>query len=120
MQRLTDLRTELMAPQANWEAIIGNANGLGETTVTLGRWIRAASDLVPGLITPLLVLENAQLSQPIHTTSGVHLIRWTESEAGKYELAEVRGDVRTHMLLHLLEYLAKQSADELPLVNLDW
>lgn len=120
VQRLTDLRTELMAPQANWETIIGNTNGLGETTLTNGRWIKAAGDLVPGLITPLLELDCDQLSQPIHTTSGVHLIRWTETEAGKYELPEVRGDVRTHMLLHLLEYLAKQSADELPLVNLDW
>lgn len=117
---LTVLRTQLVESeaQANWEQIVEQANNRRKTMITLGLWIRPTGDLAPGLTTALLQLNSAQLSQPIHTAGGVHLIRWTESETGKYELPEVSSDVRTHMLLYLLEFLAKQSAGELPLVNL--
>lgn len=118
-QELTVLRTQLIESEApaNWERIVEQANNQRETMITLGLWIRPTGDLAPGLTTALLQLNSDQLSQPIHTAGGVHLVRWTETEPGYYLLAEVRSDVRTHMLLYLLEYLAKQSADELPLVN---
>ena len=56
-----------------------------------------------------------EVSEPIHTATGVHLIKLHKVEAGSKALADVRDEVRVHMLIHLLEHLARQSESQLPL-----
>ncbi len=91
-----------------------------EATVIVftSKWVRGSGDLDPSLITPLLSSVPGDFSKPLDTASGVHIIRLIDTEAGKLQLAEVRGQVRAHMLLYLLEYLAQPSQEHLPLVRL--
>lgn len=115
-QRLEELRSQLSTTQVNWEQLDKRDGDQADLSVSRQRWVRGTGDLVPRLITPLLEMDIDQLSQPIHTATGVHLVHLIDVEVGSYVLSDVRGDVRTHMLLYLLEHLAKQSAEEWPLL----
>ena len=78
-------------------------------------WARGTGDLEPTIISALMKMEPGAYSQPIHTPTGVHLVKLIEVEEGTKELSEVRDEVRAHMLLHLLDHLARQSESQLPL-----
>lgn len=77
--------------------------------------VRGTGDVDPRLITPLLALEPGEWSEPIHTATGVHVLKLIQTLPGEAKLEEVKGDVRMHMLVFLLEHLASQSRDKLPL-----
>lgn len=115
-QRLDKLRSQFVANPPDWEQLRPLTADQTDQTIVSGRWVRGSGDWSPELITPLLELEIGQISPPIHTATGVHVIRLLEREAGKFSIDQVRGDVRAHMLLVLLEYLAEQSQQQLPLV----
>ncbi len=78
-------------------------------------WVRGSGSLEPQLIGGLLKMKQRQVSTPIHTAGGVHLVWLLEREPGDRDLDEVRDEVRAHMLVFLLEHLASQSSQQLPL-----
>lgn len=78
-------------------------------------WVRGSGQLEPELIGGVLGREAPGIAGPVHSAGGVHMLFLSAKEAGQLALAEVRDEVRAHMLLFLLEHLAKQSAQQLPL-----
>ena len=119
---LATLRSRLMSGDLSWHDL---AAELQQSELLKGRadkfriredlWARGTGDLDPTIVSALLKMEPGTYSQPIHTASGVHVVKLLAVEPGSRELADVRDEVRAHMLLHLLDHLARQSESELPL-----
>ena len=80
------------------------------------RWIEGSGSLDPQAIDALLKLQVGDVSQPVHTPSGVHLIRLLDRQTGDLQLEQVKDEVRAHLLVYLLHYLASKSEDQLPLI----
>ena len=119
---LTAMRSRLMSGDLNWKDLaseLGRSellkDDVGKFLVREDLWARGTGDLEPTIVTVLMKLEPDSYSEPIHTPTGVHLVKLLEVEPGSRELSEVRDEVRAHMLLHLLEHLARQSESQLPL-----
>lgn len=123
---LNALRNRLVKGDLAWkdlESELQRAESLGEMPVQMrvreDLWVRGTGDLDPTIVSTLVKLEPNSISDPIHTPTGVHLVKLLEIEAGTKELADVRDEVRAHMLIHLLDHLAKQSESQLPLKSAD-
>ncbi|GAB5405459.1 MAG: hypothetical protein Aurels2KO_36900 [Aureliella sp.] len=54
-------------------------------------------------------------SPPIDSIVGVHLVRVVGTEPGDREFEAVKDEVRANVIVYLLDYLARTSADRLPL-----
>ena len=123
---LMDLRSRLLSSDLNWKDL---ATELQESELLNGQadkirvredlWARGTGDLEPTIVTALMKMEPNTYSEPIHSATGVHLVKLLAVEAGSRELSEVRDEVRAHMLLHLLEHLARQSESQLPLIAVE-
>lgn len=79
------------------------------------RWVRGTGDLDPRLLDTIITLQKDDISAPVHSASGVHLIRLIDMKPGNRGLSEARDEVRGHMLIFLLDHLADKSAASLPL-----
>lgn len=86
--------------------------------VMQSRWVRGMGDLDNRIVDAMLNLEEGSWSPIFHTATGVHALHLLEVKEGDKELSQVEDVVRVHMLIFLLEGLAKQSAKELPLKRL--
>ena len=86
--------------------------------VVQSRWVRGMGDLDNRIVDAMLNLEEGSWSPIFHTATGVHALQLLEVKEGDKELSQVEDAVRVHMLIFLLEGLAKQSAKELPLKRL--
>ncbi len=106
-------REQLVGRPADWTASLDTPDSQS-VAISRGTWVRGHGTLDPAMISPLLEAQIGDISQ-VHTASGVHLIRLVAKETGSLPLGEVRDEVRAHMLLFLLEHLANQSQNQLPL-----
>ncbi len=79
------------------------------------QWVTGSGPLMPAIIDVVLKTQVGSMSVPFDSAQGVHVVRVLQSESGKRTLEEARDDVRKHMLLYLLDFLAQKSAEELPL-----
>ena len=118
--KLSDLKSRLSEKSLSWKELastidLKNSEGLQAARVREKIWVRGTGDLDPALITAIMKLSPDEVSDPIHSPTGVHLMQMHEVEAGAKTLPEVRDEVRAHMLLYLLEHLAKSSEAQLPL-----
>jgi PPIC-type PPIASE domain len=123
---LVSLRSRLQSGDLSWKDLAGELQksealqGQAERVrVREDLWARGTGDLEPTIVSALMQMEPSAYSEPIHTPTGVHLIKLIEVEVGHKELSEVRDEVRAHMLLHLLEHLARQSESQLPLTAVE-
>lgn len=112
-QRLAELRQRLLVTPDHWDQLSDSTDETTQLSMVRDKWVRGWGDMLPQLFTPLLTLAAAEISPPVHTASGVHLVRYTQHDAGTLELSDVRGEVRAHMLLFLLDYLARPNHDRL-------
>jgi hypothetical protein len=113
-ERLMQVYRGSLQDKDTWQRMLEESESQGWQTAD-GRWVRGSGDLDPALITAVLVLEEGQISPPVHTATGVHLLNLLATESGQLVLEDVTGEVRNHMLIFLLQHLAKQSQDQLPL-----
>ncbi len=120
-QILTELRGRLKSAELPWAEVANELVKLErldtkDTVRVRDRiWCRGTGDLDPTIVTTLLKMNGDEISEPIHTATGVHLVKLHEVESGSKTLADIRDEVRAHMLMHLLEHLARQSELQLPL-----
>ncbi|MFN3192133.1 MAG: peptidyl-prolyl cis-trans isomerase [Aureliella sp.] len=77
--------------------------------------VRVLGDIEPALVDAVIDMDVGDVSEPTNTIDGVHLIRVNDRKAGERQLDEVRSEVRLHMILYLLDRLAAQSKNRLPL-----
>ena len=118
--KLSVFKSRLSGRSLSWKELastidLKNSEGLQAARVREKIWVRGTGDLDPALITAIMKLSPDEVSDPIHSPTGVHLMQMHEVEAGAKTLPEVRDEVRAHMLLYLLEHLAKSSEGQLPL-----
>lgn len=81
----------------------------------LQQTVRGSGDVDPAVVSQLLKLAPGDWSEPFDTAIAVHVVRLVEVQSGALALEQVAGEVRAHMLVFLLEHLASQSANQLPL-----
>ncbi len=123
--RLDKLRHALMDATIDWQDLQQASKaqrpeplaGLAPERVVLSdeRWIRGMGYEHPAIVTELLKLEAPAISTPIDTPTAVYLVKLLEIETGTLALPEVRDEVRADMLIYLLDHLAHQSRELLPL-----
>ncbi len=115
---LDAIRNALAAEEVDWDAIMKSLEAHGKSsdfTVQKEISVRGTGDLDPSVITKLIGMKPSEVSSPFQTATGMHVVKLIASEPGAKKLTEVRDEVRAHMLIHLLEFLAKQSESQLPL-----
>jgi hypothetical protein len=78
-------------------------------------WVTGSGPVLPGVVDVILKLQAGDLSDVFETSQGVHVIQLQQLETGQRTLEDAKEEVRRHMLLHLLDFLAKSSEAELPL-----
>jgi hypothetical protein len=123
--RLERLRDELVEADELWNdphqvvrsQTLESLQGLQESILFTSQttWIRGTGDQPPGIVSALLKMKPPEVSPPIDAPTAVYLVKLSEVKSGTRELDEVRGEVRAHMLLFLLEFLANQSQSQMPL-----
>lgn len=101
--------------EKGFEALLSMAAEQGWTTFE-PTWVRGSGDIDPLAVDVILKIKQGEASSPFETTSGVHVLQLMEIEPGQKELSEVEGEVRLHMLVYLLEKMAKVGAKDLPLM----
>jgi len=111
------LYSQLENNDVDWEALPGK---IKETGWALGEegWVKGTGTLEPDAISAILTLEEPGITKPFTTTSGIHIARLIEIDQGDLKLADVQDEVRAHMLVFMLDHLAKQSEKVMPLVVL--
>lgn len=71
---------------------------------------------MPTVIDWVMKTPVGKMSEPFDSSQAVHIVRVIAIEQGKGTYDQAKEEVRKHMLLFLLNYLADQSAKSLPLV----
>lgn len=79
-------------------------------------WLTGGGPLMPTVIDWVMKTPVGKMSEPFDSSQAVHLVRVIAIEQGKGTYDQAKEEVRKHMLLFLLNYLADQSAKSLPLV----
>lgn len=115
---LGEVREELNNEKPDWDAIgkiVETHWKSPDFTLQKEVSVRGTGDLDPSVVTKLISLKPNDVSEPFQTATGMHLVKLIAIEPGAKKLMEVRDEVRAHMIIHLLEFLAKQSEAQLPL-----
>lgn len=115
-ERLEKLRGEIAAGEIDFAKAGRELRGEEGEKAAAPLWLSGNGPLIPAVIDRVLETPVGQISQPFDSAQGVHLVRVLAREPGNRTLAEAKDDVRKHVLLFLLDYLADQSADDMPLV----
>lgn len=112
-QRLSDVATKINdVKDVTHVAQLASEGGFEFSDVM---WVQGVGDLDSKVVDALLTTDAGSLTGLTHTAGGVHLIGLLEKNSGDRGLEEVTAEVRMHMLEFLLEHLAAQSRDKLPL-----
>ncbi len=83
------------------------------------RWIRGTGVCDPWIVDSVLALQPGDPPAIAHTAAGVHAVWLHQRQPGKLQFEQARDDVRAHLLVFLLDYLARQSSGDLPLRSVD-
>ncbi|MEM8734254.1 MAG: peptidylprolyl isomerase [Planctomycetota bacterium] len=111
-RRLEAFREETLTKDAEGFAAEANEQGLRSERL---KEVRLLGDIEPAIVDAVIDLQAGSVSEVIDTVDRVHLVRVHRRQPGERTVGEVRSEVRLHMILFLLERLAAQSRDQLPL-----
>lgn len=95
--------------------IENNAAHQIEPIISGPTWFSGMGGLEPKLMDIVIGLKDGETSSAINTATGVHVVTLLETQKGDLPLEQVQDSVRSQMLIYLLDYLAEQSEDKLPL-----
>ncbi len=112
-KRLTALRQELESVERTSGGELLEANDA--ELIVRQETITGNSPVDPEILDTAVMATPMQWSPLAHSVVGVHLIRVLKVEYGGGKFDEVKEEVRAHVLVFLLDYLARQSEDVLPL-----
>ncbi len=112
-EKLTEFAGSKAVTPADWalEALAIDENAV----VRSMEWVRGTGDLDPEIVSAILKLKEGQTSLPVQTSTSVQLVHLHQLEPGDRSFAEVKDDVRAHLLVSLLSELASKSQGLLPL-----
>lgn len=114
--RLDAIRQKILDGALDFPTAAQEIGGQELQKLAAPQWITGAGPLMPAIVDRVLATPKGQISPSFDSSQAVHLVRVLAVEPGQRTLEEAREEVRQHMLLFLLEYLAKPAAQDLPLV----
>jgi parvulin-like peptidyl-prolyl isomerase len=114
--QLTSLRDQITSGGLTFAAAGKQLGGDAGEQAAAPQWLAGNGPLIPRVIDQVLQTPAGSTSDVFDSAQAVHLIRVLQVEPGERTLAQAHDEVRKHMLLYLLDYLARQSQHELPLV----
>lgn len=124
LRRLTELRRQIVDEGLDFtaagHALSGEANTASPPDASAdadaAQWITGSGPLMPAIVDQVLQTPVGETSPPFDSSQAVHVVRVLTIEPGHRTLDQAKEDVRKHMVLYLLDFLAKPAAEELPLV----
>jgi len=114
--QLKGLREQITMGSLSFVAAGKQLGGEAGEQAAQPQWLAGNGPLIPRVIDQVLQTPAGSTSAVFDSAQAVHLIRVLQIEPGERTLAQAHDEARKHMLLYLLDYLAKQSQHELPLV----
>lgn len=79
-------------------------------------WMTGNGPLMPTIIDHVLKTPAGKVTEPFDSAQAVHVVRVLAIEPGQRTLSDAKEDIRKHMLIYMLDFLANQIADDMPLV----
>ena len=108
------VRASIGAGKISWEAAVKENSVATESKKSAGEigWVRHREPMPEAFGKVAVQLNPDQISQPLVTTFGVHLIKCLERKAGKVEMADVQEQLRADMTRFLFEHTAEKHRSE--------
>lgn len=115
-ERLVTLRKKLADGQLDFVSAGNEIAGEEGAKLAAPQWITGSGPLMPAIVDRVLETPAGDISPTFDSSQAVHVVRVIAVQPGERSFAEAKEDVRKHMLLFLLEFLAKSAAKDMPLV----
>lgn len=115
-ERLTAIRQKILDDQMDFAAAGKELGGDEAEKMAAPQWVSGNGPLMPAIVDRVLETPVGKTSEPFDSSQAVHVVRVTAVEPGRRSFEDAKEDVRKHMLLFLLDFLAKPAAKEMPLV----
>ena len=115
-KRIREVRQRILSDQLDFEAAGKELAGDEGQKMAAAQWITGSGPLMPAIVDRVVQTPVDTISEPFDSAQAVHLVRVIAIEPGARLLEEAKEEVRSHMLLYLLDFLAKPAAKEMPLV----
>lgn len=117
LSEFANLLAQLKEGKIEWSGLATLAEQKGWSIGEKG-WAKGTGTLEPDAISAILELEGAGIAGPFFTSGGIHLAKLYAVEAGDLSLEDVQDEVRGHMLIFMLNHLARQAEEAMPFVSL--
>jgi hypothetical protein len=115
VERANQIRSDVLEGKLSWtDAVTQNSQGASrETGGDLG-WIGRWSPMPESFSQAAFQLEPGQISPPVPTAFGIHLIRCESIEPGGSTWNQVESDLRRHATRHIFEWIVDRQQTETP------
>lgn len=114
MDMANNVRESIGAGETSWADAV-QANSIAtvskKSAGDIG-WIRYNEPMPTGFTKVAFQLELEQISEPVPSAFGIHLIKCLEIKAGKTKLADVEDELRGHMTRFLFDRIADKHRDD--------
>lgn len=77
--------------------------------------VKGSEEIDTAIVDAILATPEMEWSSPVDTLVGVHILRVRKVAPGALKYEAAKSEVRAHLLIFLLDYLAEKSSDNLPL-----
>lgn len=117
-QKAAELQKQIGAGKMSWADAV-NANSIATSSKDKAGeigWIRYREPMPDVFSNAAFKLDQGQISPPVETAIGIHLIKCLEIKPGKIGAEDVRDELRAHMTRFLFDRIATQRRDEVEVV----
>lgn len=113
MTQAKQVRQDLINKSTNWDESVASHSAAASTNPNgdLG-WIERRKPMPEGFSKVAFELKQGEISQPISSNFGIHLIKCIEIKPGEKKLGEVRKEVKAAATQYLFQWVVKQQKGE--------
>ena len=117
-QKAAELQKQIGAGKMSWADAV-NANSIATSSKDKAGeigWIRYREPMPDVFSNAAFKLDQGQISPPVETAIGIHLIKCLEIKPGKIGAEDVRDELRAHMTRFLFDRIARRHRDDVEVV----
>ena len=117
-QKAAELQKQIGAGKMSWADAV-NANSIATSSKDKAGeigWIRYREPMPDVFSNAAFKLDQGQISPPVETAVGIHLIKCLEIKPGKIGAEDVRDELRAHMTRFLFDRIARRHRDDVEVV----
>jgi len=113
MAQAKQIRQKLISKSTNWDESVANHSAAATTNPTgdLG-WIERRKPMPEGFSKAAFDLKQGEISQPISSNFGIHLIKCIEIKPGEKKLGAVRKEVKAAATQYLFQWVVRKQKSE--------